>query len=88
MFKEQIGSIARTLLTAGSGVSLGLLVERFEVPPETLQLILELLEKVVGSMQGFLSLLGILIAQGWSLHQKMKKSKEIKGLKVGGQYNG
>ena len=88
MFKEQIGSVVRTLLTAGSGVSLGLLVERFEISPETLQAILEILEKVAGSMQGFLSLLGILIAQGWSLHQKMQKSKEINNLKVGVKYNG
>jgi len=88
MFKEQIGSVVRTLLTAGSGVSLGLLVERFEISPETLQAFLEILEKVAGSMQGFLSLLGILIAQGWSLHQKMQKSKEINNLKVGVKYNG
>lgn len=86
MFKEQIGSIVRTLLTAGSGVSLGVLVERFEISPETLQAILEICEKVMGSMQGFISLLGIVIAQGWSLHQKMQKLKEINNLKVGAQY--
>jgi hypothetical protein len=87
MFKEQMGSIARTLLTAGSGVSLGLLVESFDISPETLSGILEFLEKMTGSMQGFLSLLGILIAQGWSLHQKMQKSREINKLKVEATYN-
>jgi|GEM_PF-3333771 len=87
MSKEQIGSIARTLLTAGSGISLGLLVDRFDVTPEALQAILELMERMMGSIQGFLSLLGILVAQGWSLHQKIQKSKEIKNLKKGAQYN-
>ncbi len=81
MPKEQIGSIVRTLLTAGSGISLGLLVERFDVTPETLQAFLEMIERLIGSMQGLLSLLGIVVAQGWSLYQKMQKSEEIKLLK-------
>ncbi len=87
MSKEQMGSIVRTLLAAGSGISLGLLVDYFETTPESLQFYLELAEKLVGSLQGLLSLLGIVIAQGWSLHQKMQKSIEIKNLKMETYYN-
>ncbi len=87
MFKEQLGSVTRTLLTTISGISLGLLVNQFNISSETLQAFLEISEKVMGSMQGLISLLGILIAQGWSLHQKMQKSREIRNLKRGGLYN-
>lgn len=87
MPKEQMGSVARTLLAAGSGVSLGLLVDHFEVSPESLQSYLMLLEKFSNSLQGVLSLLGIVIAQGWSLHQKMKKRLEINNLKEEVNYN-
>ena len=87
MSKEHVGSVARTLLAAGSGVSLGLLVDYFQISPESLEAWLALAEKLASSLQGVLSVLGIIIAQGWSLHQKMKKSKEINTLKLEKQYN-
>ena len=87
MAKEEMGSVARTLLATGSGMSLGLLVDHFGVTPETLQSLLELAERLVGTTQGVLSLMGIVIAQGWSLHQKMKKTKEIKLLQEEVHYN-
>lgn len=87
MAKEHMGSIARTLLASGSGISLGLLVNHFEITPETLQSALGLAEKLISSLQGILSVLGIVIAQGWSLYQKMKKSNEISQLKKEAYYN-
>ena len=87
MAKEKMGSIARTLLAAGSGISLGLLVDHFEITAETLQAGLELAEKLMSSVQGILSLLGIIVAQGWSLHHKIRKEDEIKSLKEEIQYN-
>ena len=87
MSKEQMGSVARTLLAAGSGISLGLLVDHFEISYESLQSYLELEEKIVSSLHGVLSVLGILIAQGWSLHQKMQKSSKINTIKKEIQYN-
>lgn len=87
MAKEKMGSIARTLLAAGSGISLGLLVDHFEITAETLKSGLELAEKLMSSVQGILSLLGIFVAQGWSLYQKIKKETEIESLKKEIQYN-
>ncbi|MFP4098747.1 MAG: hypothetical protein ACLFU1_08195 [Alphaproteobacteria bacterium] len=87
MAKEEMGSVARTLLAAGSGVSLGLLVDNFDVTPETLGSALMFVEQLIGSLQGFLSVLGIVVAQGWSLYHKMKKSSEISNLRKEVYYN-
>ncbi len=87
MVKEQMGSIARTLLAAGSGISLGLLVNHFEITAETLHSVLLLAEGLMNSMQGVLSVLGIVTAQGWSLYQKMQENSEIKSLKKEIYYN-
>lgn len=82
MAKEYFGSVTRTLIQVGSGLSLGLLVSHFDVTPETLETALHIAEKIVGSLQGIISIAGIIITQGWSLHQKMTQNQEIRNLET------
>jgi hypothetical protein len=77
MAKEVMGSVTRTLVSAVAGVGIGLLVDKFQVTPDTVEHLLIILEKIVDSLQGLLSILAIVIVQGWSIHQKMAKNKQL-----------
>jgi hypothetical protein len=84
---EVMGSVTRTLVSAVAGIGIGLLVDKFQVTPDTVEHLLVILEKVVDSLQGLLSILAIVVVQGWSIHQKMAKNKQLTELKKEIKYN-
>jgi len=87
MANEVMGSVTRTVVSAAAGLFMGLAVEGFEITPDMLETILNALQKIADSLQGLLSLLTIVLVQGWSIYQKMDKNKQLTKLKKEIKYN-